>query len=288
MDGIDGVVSEVTEGAGELRADAPAVARPASTVLLVRDGSDGIEVYMQKRHAEMPFAASAHIFPGGSMDERDGSDDARRLVRGDLGAMAARMELDEGDDGLRRCAALVVCAVREVAEETGIALARRGDGGWVDAAALGERLRAGDDFVEAMAAAGLGIDVDDLTYVAHFITPVGLPRRYDTHFFVAAAPPGQAASVSEAEASADGWYTGAAALAAGRAGEVTLMRPTHILCSELCRHPDVAALRADLGARPVPTILFRLDRMLAENIPDHLPSVAEVAALGVGVAGDGG
>ena len=258
-------------------------ARPAATVLLLRDGRDGVEVYMQKRPAEMSFAASAHIFPGGSMDERDGSDEALGLVVDvDLGVVAGRMGLAGDEAGLRRCCALHVCAVRELAEETGVVLARRRDGGALDArdaADLSRRLREGADFVTAVAQAGLRLAIDELTYVAHFVTPVDLPRRYDTHFFVASAPAEQEAAVMGGEASGGGWYSSASVLAASTAGEVMLMPPTRILCAELGRHRDVAAVVTDLGARPVPAILFRLPRVLRGPIPDHLPSVEEVAAM---------
>lgn len=240
---------------------------------------------MQKRHAEMSFAASAHIFPGGSVDDRDGSDDALRLVgqAGGLSAAAARMGLVEDLTGRRRCCALHVCAVRELVEESGVLLARavanRGQPSTGEVASLRLRVRAGDDFVSAMAEAGLRPAVEDLTYVAHFITPIDVPRRYDTHFFVARAPREQEAAVSGDEASDGGWYSSATVLAASNAGEVMLMPPTRILCAEIGLHPDVASLVADLGTRPVPAILFRLPRIMRGPIPDHLPSVEEVVAM---------
>src|SRR3982074_324816 len=89
--------------------------RPASTVILLRDADDGVEVHLQQRRAEMNFGPLAYVFPGGSVDTGDGSPEARALLDGvDLGPAAARMEL-EGDTEL--CSALHVCAVREVFEE---------------------------------------------------------------------------------------------------------------------------------------------------------------------------
>jgi 8-oxo-dGTP pyrophosphatase MutT (NUDIX family) len=268
-------------GVGDELPVGPVTARPAATVLLLRDGVDGIEVYMQKRHAEMAFAASAHIFPGGSMDERDGSDEVLRLLGDvDLVEAAARMGLGAGELGHRRCLALHVTAIRELAEEAGVLLARGLDGSPVAAAeaeSLCARLRGGADFAGELLAAGLCPSAEELTYVAHIVTPVDQPRRYDTHFFAAPAPPGQEAIIS-GEATEGGWFSSAAALTAGAAGDILLMPPTRILCAEVGRHASVGALVADLGARPVPTMLFRLPRLLRGPIPDHLPTAGEVAA----------
>jgi 8-oxo-dGTP pyrophosphatase MutT (NUDIX family) len=257
--------------------------RPASTVLLLRDGSAGLEVYMQKRRAEMSFAASAHIFPGGSVDESDASDEAMRLVSAvDLGGSVARMDLGVDEAARRQCSALHVCAVREVVEESAVLLAHPGGGGDLsagDAQELRRRLREGGDFTSEMTRLKLRPAVDDLTYVAHFITPRGLPRRYDTRFFVAVAPSDQEAAVSGGEASGGGWYTSASALSAADGGDVLLMPPTRILCAELTRHDDAASVIASLGNRPVPPIIFRLDYALAGSTIDHLPTAEEVAAM---------
>ena len=258
-------------------------ARPASTVLLLRDGPTGLEVYMQKRHAEMSFAASAYIFPGGSMDDRDASDDAMQLLSGvDMGQVAARMGFDAVGTGRRTCAALHVCAVREVVEECGVLLARPVGGGQLspdDAAKVHARLVAGGDFATEMERFGLRPAVEDLTYVAHFITPSGAPRRYDTRFFVAAVPPEQEAALRGGEASDDGWYSSQSLLAGSESGALLLMPPTRILSAELSRHRNVAGLRAELGSRPVPPILFRLRSALSGPMPDHLPTAEEVAAM---------
>src|ERR1700736_6286920 len=86
----------------QLVAEVPA--RPAATVLLLRDGGQGLEVHLQQRRAEMDFGALAYVFPGGSLDAQDSSAEAVALLEGDLGAAAQRMELD-GDEASRRLCA---------------------------------------------------------------------------------------------------------------------------------------------------------------------------------------
>ena len=76
----------------------PAEARLAASVVLCRDGSDGLETYLLHRHARMAFAASMAVFPGGGVDPADGS--------GPVADTADR---------------LLACAIRETREETGLA-----------------------------------------------------------------------------------------------------------------------------------------------------------------------
>ena len=42
---------------------------PASTVLIVRDGKNDLEVFMVVRHHEIDFASGALVFPGGKVDQ---------------------------------------------------------------------------------------------------------------------------------------------------------------------------------------------------------------------------
>src|ERR1700722_416737 len=183
-------------------APAPVEIRPAATVMLVRDapvssGGTSLEVLMVRRNLRSDFVGGAYVFPGGAVDPLDGGPEAEAMCAGrtDAGA-SALLGFESG--GL----AYWVAVVRETFEEAGILLARR-EGG--------PELLAGDDeverFVTERAAVNAGtrrfldlcrdenlrLTVGDIHYFAHWITPRGAPRRYDTRFFVAAAPPGQIA-----------------------------------------------------------------------------------------------
>ena len=72
----------------------------------------------------------------------------------------------------------------------------------------------------------LRLGVGDIHYFAHWITPRGAPRRYDTRFFVAAAPPGQIAAHDAGETIAEVWISPHDALARHRAGEIEIIFPT--------------------------------------------------------------
>ncbi|HET9051952.1 MAG TPA: hypothetical protein VFO60_09620, partial [Candidatus Dormibacteraeota bacterium] len=191
-------------------------------------------------------------------------------------ARAERMEL-AGDE--RLCAALHVCAVREVFEEAGILLSPEpvADGGRLAAARA--RVLGGAPFAGELAALAARPALADLAYVARFVTPAGLPRRFDTRFFAVRAPDGQEAAVHAGEADAGDWFAPGELLARAAGGEATVMPPTRVMLAELTRHADVASALADLGSREVCGILFTL-AMARQPMPDHLPTVAEVEAMG--------
>jgi len=175
------------------------------------------------------FVGGAHVFPGGAVDDADA--DAERLVYG-LSDEAASLRL-----GLHRGAlAFYVACLRELFEEAGLLIACNATGTAVhftnpdDLRRLADHRRAvngGDvDFLAMMRDEGLLLDLRGLEYVAHWITPVGPPRRYDTRFFVALAPSGQVATHDAGETVADQWVRPLEALRAHERGEFEMMFPT--------------------------------------------------------------
>jgi 8-oxo-dGTP pyrophosphatase MutT (NUDIX family) len=204
--------------------------------MLVRDTSGSghtpsLEVLMVRRNLRSDFVGGAYVFPGGAVDPHDGGAEAEAACAGrtDAGASAV---LGVASGGL----AYWVAVVRETFEEAGLLLAER---------LVGPALLAGDPDEEARFVAaraevnagtlrfldlcreeGLGMQVGDIHYFAHWITPRGAPRRYDTRFFVAAAPPGQKAAHSAGETIAEVWITPEEALARHRAGEIEIIFPT--------------------------------------------------------------
>jgi 8-oxo-dGTP pyrophosphatase MutT (NUDIX family) len=211
--------------------------RPAATVLLVRDGvgDDGdpaIEVCMLRRNLGASFAAGAHVFPGGSVDEADGDAEFETVCRGRTDAEAsATLGLAHG--GL----SFWVAAVRECFEEAGVVLAYPpGASDMLDAsdpvvrarfAAHRDALNAGTDrFLDVCRAEGLELATDALHYISRWITPGFMPKRFDTRFFVCAAPPGQVALHDDGETIATVWLRPADALDRSRRGELDLLPPT--------------------------------------------------------------
>ncbi|MCC6915611.1 MAG: NUDIX domain-containing protein, partial [Rhodospirillaceae bacterium] len=153
--------------------------RPAATVLLLRDGGAGLEVFMGRRHPLTGFAGDALVFPGGRIDDAD-----RAFARRGVCARVA------GED--ETATAFRVGALRETFEESGVLLARTNGR---PAGAACAPARGGRAFAEFLEGEGLVLATDLLVPFAHWITPEGLfPNRFDTMFFLAAAPAGQVAA----------------------------------------------------------------------------------------------
>ena len=207
----------------------PAAPRDAAPVVVLRTapGGTGVEVLMLRRPAAMKFAPGAYVFPGGSVDPAD------------YGAEVGWQGPSPADFGARLGAtaevarALVCAAVRETYEEAGVLLAGVPDGGplavpagpsWdADRAALASGTL---PLAELLARRGLDLRADQLVPWARWITPEGEPRRFDARFFAAALPDGQQAVGHEAEADHVAWLDPANAIAAARAGEISLLPPT--------------------------------------------------------------
>lgn len=167
-------------------ARAPAVPVPAATILLVRDAPDGLEVFMVKRHHQIDFVSGALVFPGGKVDSGD-KDPALRTFA------------DGGEDWPEERRALGAAAIREAFEESGILLARDHTGEFVPETRLAELEayrpaleKRETSLLEMLRKEQLRLALDRLVPFAHWITPAHMPKRFDTHFFVAASPVGHA------------------------------------------------------------------------------------------------
>jgi 8-oxo-dGTP pyrophosphatase MutT (NUDIX family) len=209
----------------------PLVPRPAATVMVVRDAPGGFELLMLRRNLNSDFVGGAYVFPGGGVDAADATSTAEHRVDGLSDATAsARLGLASG--GL----AYYVACLRELFEEAGLLVARdqseqlvrlEGDETIRRFAAHRRAVNAGDvRFLDVVSEEHLRLDLHALEYVAHWVTPTGQTRRYDTRFFVALAPEAQRAAHDDNETVADEWIRPVDALARHRDGEFQLLPPT--------------------------------------------------------------
>jgi len=234
-------------------------ARPASTVALVRDGPGGPEVYLLRRVAAMAFAGGMTAFLGGSVDSADRNGDPPWLGPAP-DAWAARLGADEP---LVR--ALVCAAVRETFEESGVLLAGPAAGRQMADVSGPEweserrSLEAGaQSLSQLLLRRGLLVCADRLRPWAHWITPESSPRRYDTRFFVAAMPVGQATRDVRGEADRVGWIRPGDAVAAHRRGELPMLPPTAVTLAELTPYDSVADVLAAADRRTIRPIRPRV------------------------------
>ncbi|MCK9516867.1 MAG: MBL fold metallo-hydrolase [Ottowia sp.] len=206
----------------------PATPRDSATLLLLRDGSGGLDVLMTRRTRNASFAADMFVFPGGVIDA------------GDAALLAQATTRDTQDAAQAQAAA---AALRETFEELGILLARDASGNPVSAAQLAA-LDRGAPLAAQCQARGLRLAVDALHPLCRWITGHSRPKRYDTLFFVAQMPGGQEPVADDAEQFEPTWVSPAQALAAHEAGRFSMMFPTIRTLEYLQRYPDAAAVLA--------------------------------------------
>ena len=212
-------------------------AKLASTVMMLRDGGSGLEVFMVVRHHQIDFASGALVFPGGRMEESDA----------ELAQSAAHCAPSIDPDVAAR--SLRVAAIRESFEECGILLARpHGAADLISA----ERLCTIDrraPFAEILRRENLVLAIDLLVPFAHWITPPFMPKRFDTHFFVAPAPRNQIIVHDGRETVDSIWISPRMALEEGQRGRFTLVFATERNLWKLARFSDCASAIAAAQAR---------------------------------------
>jgi glyoxylase-like metal-dependent hydrolase (beta-lactamase superfamily II)/8-oxo-dGTP pyrophosphatase MutT (NUDIX family) len=246
--------------------DQPLIPRPAATLVPVRDSARGLEVFMLQRTHKAAFVPGGYVFPGGAVEPGDADPFFEQHSTGPGPGEASRLlGLDQG--GLRYW----VAAVRECVEEAGLLMAYTEDGRMLAAhdtasedrlQTLRRQLASGElEFAVACRAAGLRLALDRLAYFAHWITPVGAPRRFDTRFFLCLAPDGQVASHDDTETIGNIWVRPEDALERHRAGEIDIMFATQKTLELLASFPNAAAAMEHARA--------------LLSIPTHAPRVAK-------------
>lgn len=232
--------------------------KPAATVLLVRECDtdlDSLEVFMVVRHHQIDFASGALVFPGGKVDEAD-SDEA--LVN-------HLPESERYDDPLRE---FKIACIRESFEEANLLLARNRDTGnlvthdRLELLASKYRLPLQNGEVtilEMVQDENLELATDLLGHFAHWVTPTFMPKRFDTHFFVAAAPPHQLAKHDGSESVDSVWAGPNEILSKADAGEYTVIFPTRMNIEVLGKFNSIETVVEDANTTETFTVLPQME-----------------------------
>ena len=211
--------------------------------MLLRESSElGVEVFMMRRTTKAAFAGGMYVFPGGAVDAEDSSYE--------------------------------IAAIRECFEEAGVLLARTTTGTTVrfDDPVSHERftgyrhvVHAGErSMTSVLTAEKLVAQSDELLWVAHWVTPYGEVRRFDTRFFVVAMPDDQIPLHDDKETVGSLWVTPKDALHRARAGELLMLPPTTANLEFLAAHSsvdDIMAAARTIGTPPklLPKVKWRDD-----------------------------
>jgi len=185
---------------------------PSATVILLRDAAEGLQVLLMRRHAASGVLGGVHVFPGGKLDPADMSRPSTRVSAAQVQALAEPV-LDA-----TTAAALYLAAVRETWEEC-----------------------------------GLRLDVASLWPWSRWITPRQpsvTNKRFDTRFFVAAAPDGQEARHDNHEATEAVWLTPREGLQRYWDGAIDLAPPQIMSLAQLARLDSAQQALAWARSRP--------------------------------------
>lgn len=225
--------------------DPAAVAiRPAATVMLLRESPGaGVEVFMLRRTSKAAFAGGVYVFPGGAVDAEDSSYE--------------------------------IAAIRECFEEAGVLLARTAQGATVRFddpvsqtrfTAYRHAVHAGErSMTSVLQAEGLTPQCDELHWVAHWITPFGEVRRFDTRFFLVPMPADQTPLHDDEETEDSLWVTPRDALAQAKRGELQMLPPTLANLRFLAGHDTIAAILSAARKLGVPPRILPKIRWAADG-----------------------
>ena len=257
----------------------PAEPRNAATVVLLRKGPDGPDVYLLRRQVSMAFAGGMCVFPGGGVDPRD-FDHATGWAGPSPREWAEQLGTDEAT-----ARALVCAAVRETFEESGVLLAGEsvdtvvadttGEDWEADRAALEARELAFTEFLDRR---GLVLRTDLLGAWAGWLTPVFEPRRYRTWFFVADLPEGQRTRDVSTESDQVAWLPAMQAVRDVEAEQIFMLPPTYLTCLEIGGYADPAAVLDAAQVRTVEMFMPQVeehDEGATLSIPDRLAGLLE-------------
>ena len=227
---------------------------PSASLLLVRDGRAGLEVFLQQRHPAASAFAGALVFPGGKLEPVDHNPALLRHCRG-----VAMLDPEERAHRL--------AAIRETYEESGLLLVEPTQ---LEAVPVAES-RDAAGLAAWCRRTGARLALDRLLPFAHWITPRGQPQIFDTRFYLAPAPPGQTARHDGQEALSGCWLRPAEAIAQAERGSATLVFPTWMILLRLSGVGDTdaaLALARSLTVVPVrPRIVRQEDGRLVELPP---------------------
>lgn len=222
----------------------PPELRLAATVVPLRDAPGGLEVLMTIRPQSMRFMGGMAVFPGGALDPADYDERWEALSALSGAQAAALLELDD----VREALGTLICALRESYEEVGLLLASGPPAGLSQADASDATA-----FLADCLAASLTLATDALVPAGRWITPVGLPIRFDARFFLARVPDGWEPTPDPLEVESCHWLSPAGALAAFASGDMVMAPPTIEMLQRLDAHEGTTAslegLRRESGKR---------------------------------------
>jgi 8-oxo-dGTP pyrophosphatase MutT (NUDIX family) len=225
----------------------------AASVVMLRDGPQGLEVFLVRRHQASNVLGGAHVFPGGKVDAADAAPAWSPLL--DQEAAVLKAALGEPETDTDAAAAIFVAAIREAFEEAGVLFAPACTAAQL--AQVRQAVREGVDLRTALTHAELSLSTQAVVPWTRWVTPTSpsvMDKRFDTRFFLAAVPTAQNAVHDDFETTDSVWLGPRAALTQYWDGHISLAPPQIMSLVALARFAHVAEALADARSRPAPVV----------------------------------
>lgn len=228
--------------------------RPAASVVLLRDGEAGLEIFLLKRHGDSDVLGGMYVFPGGKLDKEDS--DPQTLGQIDLPVDALHRSLGEPDLDKQTAAGFFVAACRETFEESGVLFARGAGAKEADEAVA--LRREGLSFSQILKCMNLTAGVSNIAPWSRWVTPRRpslMNKRFDVRFFAAVVPQDQVAAHDNYETTESVWLPPRTALQQYWDGQIGLAPPQLMSLAELARHRTAAEV-IDPARRRWPRVIL--------------------------------
>lgn len=211
----------------------------AATVLLLRDGPQGLEVLMTRRSLKASFAPGAYVFPGGGIEPDDLQHAASAQTKSVAPAPGPAPFVACRPFQTKQHVSWALAAIRESFEELGIVLGKQADGAWLTQEQV-QGLDRHANFYAQMSAQRFQLASDEVFLLAHWLTDRDLPKRFEVPFLVARVPQGQTPVADESEQFAPEWVRPQDALARHEAKQFFMIFPTVRTLQRLAAYSKVA------------------------------------------------
>jgi len=225
--------------------------RMASTVILIREHDGGFQVYLLKRSPKSDFFPGTYVFPGGRV-EREDRDFRVWKTYVDLNVEGIYQRF--GGSLIEEIAiAHGVAAIRETFEEAGVLLANKLEYTQQNLGEIQDR-RKMDELPKGwlndlVVSEGELLDFSRLFRWAHWITPKGMPLRYETRFFLASMHQGEDCIPDTRETTHGIWVSPEEGLIGNLKGDIPLSPPTLVTLQELLQYSDIGDLKKEVQTR---------------------------------------
>ncbi len=225
----------------------------AASVVMLRDGPQGLEVFLVRRHQASNVLGGAHVFPGGKVDVADAAPAWRPLLDQSPATLQAALGESETDEDT--ASAIFVAALREAFEEAGVLFTQANSAAQL--AQVRQAVSEGVDLRTALTHAGIGLSTHAVVPWTRWVTPTSpsvMDKRFDTRFFLAAVPDTQNAVHDDFETTDSIWLSPRAALTQYWDGHISLAPPQIMSLVALARFAQVAEALADARSRMPPVV----------------------------------